>query len=306
MDNFLRVHASRDGRVWYGKHEPACCDSGLSPREFVDAPPFQEATVVRVLGVAQNASLIVTMWEARLRSQRMQRQRIWVGSPLMCRAVLDDMELILRELWRPSIASMTPGCWHEMTGKDFPVYQLLRTCGQAGPDERSHRIFRYHPAWSAAMFLPTGDLDRCCELVCQIVDPRWYSHPQRPGRPTRLWQFLALDPVRVEEFYQDPTHAAPPRLRAAVEAWAGRSWRAQDAVALAKDPRNFLWRIYLSHGAGKGLLHATRDFVQFLRLVWLQSIAQPGWEVFLPQYFFKREDETAAYQAFLQSTRCPE
>lgn len=72
-------------------------------------------------------------------------------------------------------------------------------CGPV--DELSTRAWRgdaswlaAHPAGRVARYAPLGDPRALGQLVGRVFDPRWYVHPVRPDRTSRLESLFGLEP----------------------------------------------------------------------------------------------------------------
>ena len=165
------------------------------PARFVESPCFRDAEEVRIVGCPGNARLIAAVYESWL-SGRTGDHRVLLGSPSICleRQRLSEPQFVLQRLWQPGSLALQRGWWHEMGSVDYTHYMMAAALQESGcVDEKVRRTFRCHPAWPAVAFIPTADLDASIKLVCEISDPRWYNHPEHPGRPSRLFSFLGLN-----------------------------------------------------------------------------------------------------------------
>ncbi len=298
-DDALRLHTDVYGIVWCGQNGVRAFRTGLPPDEFVRRSVFRDAQRIKLLGIPVNASLIVQVHEAR----EVKRQ-ILLGSPTVCckAEYLHSPEFVLQRMWQSDTTAKTQGCWHHLTNSDYTVYLLISSMKESGGNlnNKIENIIKYHPIWQAISFLPEFDLHSATKLACEIVDPRWYNNPTRPTRHKKLLRYLGVDPRNILAL----TGIVPPGASAACRNWRRaelvlRSWRGLDCATGfdLDEPRNFLWRIYRDHGSGaNGLLKASQSFIQFVRLVWLQELANGTREVFCPEFYFRNECETAAYR----------
>ena len=296
MSRLLRVHTDATEHVWYGVDGVRADRTDHSPEQFVRTRLFCDAEHVRVLGTAGNARLIVKMFETRLKAKL--HQRIQVGSPIVCfrESRLHDPVFVLQQLWQPSQASLSPGCWHDLCNKDFPTYYLIASFQESGGrvTDTVRRVCEYHPAWPAATFPETHDVESICRLVCIIKDPRWYNHPERPNRANRLFAYLGLHPRNFEAM----NGLVPPHMCPHCRNWertelAIKAWRGGRGPGDTRKANNFLCRIQDKVGGAKGLLKATQSYVQLIRLSWLQAVASKGVE---------NGVEVAAYEAHCRRT----
>lgn len=298
VDRILRLYTAPDGEVWCGCCRIGAMKTGIGPAEFVNGQLLRDAEEVRLLGVPENAPLITKMFERRTKSPKLLTARIYIGSPGVCfrRDKFDDPRFVLRQMWQPPCQARVCGCWHELTERDYTSYYMLCALRESGGrvSDVVRNIASYHPAWPAITFPATANTDVACELLCAILDPRWYNHVDHPGRATRLFNFAGLIPANFE---QQPLSTCGRHLVLSgmvLRAWSGSGDDGSDL----NEPRNFLWRIYRHHGGGgRGLLRASKCYLQLVRLVWLQELASGNQEVFAPKIFFKHACEAEAFEA---------
>lgn len=308
-ENILRLHTAADGNVWYGRYHHDGVDSGCQVDAFLKSTPFLGARRIRVLGTAGNAALLRALFflkRSRGMPERPSQGRtavvspsVQIGSPAICyRSGPADPVFVLRQLWQvnTSATATVPGFWHEMNEFDYVTYALICAVHAAGGavNELALRHLKYHPAWPALSFLPGADPAAGCQLVAEIVDPRWFAHSVRPNRLSRLYAYLGVTRHNAQWFHEGvPGGRNASRMATVLATWFNNRSGSPDL----KDPANFLWRIYHHHGGGiKGLLRASERFVRFLREVWLQEIAPPRRVVFQPTTFFKLPAEAERYR----------
>lgn len=199
------------------------------------------------------------------------------------------------------------GGWHRYADADALIYYMTvayqkRSQISANPP---YAPLQCHPMWHALSFISGLHFDYVGVLVSLILDPRWFVDPEHPDRDNRLPQYLGLDPTTqamVASGPPDPQSATRSAMRARRYNIVRRAWGAgkmPTGAALA-DPGNFVWRAYLGKGGLKGEIAASKLFVAFLSQVWLASIT-PYAELFVPEYFFRKGEEAAAYKKHLQA-----
>lgn len=302
----VRLHVAA-GRVWYGHDGFFCEDSGHSVDEFFSrAPwlgvPLDKIETVRLLGVQDNAHLIVRLHERRV--ARRQRQRIELGSPMLLPVARDrcDPVRVMEALYQPEAAVLACGGLHDMTVWDFPTYTMLAALQDSRPEvpEKAVKALPYHPSWPALSFLPYRDEAVAVRLLTQVIDPRWFRDPFRPHRISKLLNFLGVTPENVKAIlgYGPPGRNCD-RAKLVVDVWLGEPLQ----TGSLDRPCNFLMRTYLSSEDQEvGLLRACRRFVRFLYEVWLGEAACRNRDCgFRPTQFFKDEAEWAAYQKHRRS-----
>ncbi len=307
----LRLHADLDGVVWYG-HDgvPFGCTS-RSVEDFCHNPDslglgLSRARAVRLLGVPDNAPLILALKKYhKERPKTADRQTVLLGSPqIVPGAVLRaSPEAVLQAMWQPGATAAGPGCWHRMSGQEYTTYAIIDELKRSGgqPGDMARRTLRYHPAWPALSFLAGLREDAACKLVAQIVEPRWFRHPFRPGRLSRLNSYLGLTPDNMAAF----TGAGPPgrhydRAELVLDTWAF------GFKSSAAKPGGFLHRIADLAPEGEyhtGLLKASLRFVRLLFEVWTAESNNHPDGGFDPHRFFKRPAEALAYAAHREQLR---
>jgi hypothetical protein len=155
------------------------------------------------------------------------------------------------------------------------------------------RIAQYHPAWPAISFINTLNCEYACKLLNEIVDPRWFIHPRRPERLSRLYSYLGLTPANVHAILRSGAgDRYIERANIAVKSWYDPS------VAINDDPRGFLGRT--SVGAKDqvvGVLRATQRFVALAATYWLGVVTKAHPEAgFQASLFFHEAEEVSAFE----------
>ena len=298
--DILRLHTDDSGVVWYGDDSRLAVNSGLQAPDFIasGACDLDGAGQVRLLGTRSNARLIVHL--SRKPASRDNPTRLASPSLLATAALRRDPEAVLQHLWQPGYHGVCCGMWHDLSPLDHCAYELLTCLKPDGTMLPGYlAVACRHPAWHALSFLPSLDENAACRLLCEIVDPRWYVHPHRPGRLSKLYTYLGLTPANAKAYFA----AGFPgrhyyRASLAIRTWYSR--RLVDLRGADRDgPRNFLWRQYVAL-SGKdnpgAVLRTTRRLVRMVYEVWMAGV-QPGHPDagFLPQRFFEFHGEARAF-----------
>lgn len=302
----LRLHVDDDGRVWYGDDLQLAINSYLPSADFLLKAEGLEfnpvnAKCVRLLGTAANAPLVVQLQQLRAgRPELLQLQRVQLGSPALvptC-ATRSDPSSVLQHLWQPTYCNRCPGMWHDMTHLDFCTYYMIsESRNTVEVPEVVRRTATYHPAWPAISFIDGLDHDLGCRLICEIVDPRWYKHPFRPGRPTKLYAHLGLTPKNMEAYLNDtPGDRHYDRARIVAGSWYDNK-RGDAGPKSPSGAGSFIWRAY---GCAKdrvhGLLRGCQRLVDFIRAIWSQAVQPVHPEArFEPLRFFGDKLEAARF-----------
>jgi hypothetical protein len=301
----VRLHVEA-GRVWYGHDGFFAEDSGHSVEKFfARAPwlgvPLDKIELIRLLGVPENAHLIIRLHERRV--ARRQRQRIELGSPMLLPVARDRSNpvRVLEALYQPEAAPLACGGLHDMTVWDFPTYAMLAALQDSRPEvpEKAVKALPYHPAWPAISFLPYRSEEVAVRLLTEVVDPRWFRHPLRPHRINKLLNYLGVTPENMKALLEDgPPGRNYDRAELVVNTWMGPPILEQVGA-----PSNFLMRAYFStDDRAAGLLRACRRFVRFVYEVWLGEAACRNRDCgFMATQFFKNKAEWTAYQSHRRS-----
>lgn len=282
----VRLHADDSGRVWFGDGDRVAVDSGSDAATFLSsdvARVVAGASRVRVLGTRANAGLIVALHQHKARAPGF-RPKVQIGSPalLSTEGRRHEPAAVLQQLWHPGA-----GMWHDMREADFCSYAIASELPESGPvPEVVRRTAVYHPAWLALSFVRGLCVDSACRLLAEILDPRWYRHPNRPSRPGKLYAHLGLTPGNMRAYLDEgPAGRHYGRAELVLRTWSHSS------------PHCFLWRhtdLYAERA--RGLLRASQRLISFVREVWLYAVAPPHPEVsFDPALFFHDDADALAF-----------
>lgn len=290
---YLRLHQSPEGIVWYGDHDVIAASSGLQPAAFIGSGVIRPDSVIRILGLSENADLVSELY--RQRAGLPSGVHIQLGSPAVCSG--GEPEETLTCTWYAGLSDDVPCRWFEMTAADYVTYLLLSKFNHNGGrvNDECRRILQHHPAWPAIRFLPYCDEEMACRLIRLIVDPRWFTHNLHPSRPSRLYSYLGLTPGNANAFVYNEFAAGRyyDRFKVTTLLWfPPDEYRKQIEMF---SPRSFLLRVMASVKLPEqGVLSASRKFVRFARDVWLHE-RQPSLGLFVPGSFFSSDDERDAY-----------
>lgn len=303
--SLLRLHTDSNGIVWAGDDVQLAINTACSAPAFFNSDvlntPWSKVRSVRLLGIRENAALICHIHQRRAAEpQLLTSQRVYLFSPVI-QADAKDPVAILQTLWQPSATSVLSNQMHLMTPQDFCTYGLILETFKAGGQVSDviRRIIRYHPAWPALSFVRSLNIDHACALLNEIVDPRWFLHPKRPHRLTRLYAYLGLTQKNILAVIRggDPDRNYNRALLAV------RSW--YDPQAVGSYTEDFLWRT-CSAGTDqiRGVLRATQRFISFVATYWLTTMNHAHPEAgFRPDLFFHADDEIAAFHKHLTTNR---
>ena len=288
-----------DGVVWFGTDNGLGTCSRKTVDEFILSDVFRSARVVRVIGTHQNASLISKLYQAHLVAGLPEAVDVQVGSPAM--APYKNPVALLSAMWRASVdRTAVNSYWATLNSNDYAAFALMAAVNEHGVGDKAIHAARYHPAWPAVSFIWKFDPIAAIKLLVDIGDPRWFQHPVKPSRLSRLYAYLGLNLANVRVMCQDSTLPGPNIDRAVNVIHVWRS--ATESYAEAKQPRAFLDRIEVSHkDLAHGALAASQRLIRFVREVWMANRSDDPEVQFLPERFFRHEDEIDAYFRHLKS-----
>lgn len=315
MNKILRLHTDSDGIVWCGQNGVRAVNSKLVPEEFVTHNSFRTAKLVRIMGVHDNAGLIVTAYNAqkKLNASRapaksalsIPNARLEVGSPLMCpvKALRKDPVEVLQRMWQTDTASRISTGWRAVDTNLFNSYLLVTSVDELS--DKAAAIFRYHPTSSLFSYFPDCDTKSCMKFVSEVVDPRWFLHPERPHRMTRLNRFLGLTPRVFKAIFSGDatTMVGMHNIHRAIV--VNSCWNLGDLDDVdCLLPRNFLWRIYRERGYGwEGALAASLSFVRFISFQWRDKLSGSRRNLFDPSVYFHSQEEVDSYLYYVNSSQ---
>jgi len=305
-ENVIKVHTADDGRVWYaiGINPPVNSEQ-IVDTFLLSSVITKFGTIVRLLGTAQNAELIASLY---LRQYKGEIRSVEVAGPniLQSPAEFSDPALVILRMRAVSIASAAGG-WHALSMHDYPTYAMLARMWRTNFafDMAMQTYWRMHPAHKALTFIPTISEEETVKLLTTIIDPRWYVDRRTPDRAAKLELYLGLTP-QVQNRVSDIKKLLSKR-REVRNANVLAAWKTQpvDNVDLQL-PGNFLYRIHAAAGGGiRGDLRGSQAFIRFLRYNWLAGLENRVGKkdgLFAPNLFFKSPAECSAYTQHMEST----
>lgn len=297
----IKVHTDSAGNVWYlagdGQPKPA----GTKLNRFLESKLVRDFGAIRLVGARRNVKTIVESYFVKITGKL---DSIQLCSPQICPTdVQNSPEAALRAMRRWDGRPASIGGWHEMTENDYVSYMLahkLQTAKTCNDDIR--RLAKDHIAWPALSFIPTINRDAAIQLLCTLLDPRWYIDPDKPDKGARIESFLGLHPKTQRGVSGDGPRWRLHNLCELVM----RCWKPVDLVPYSpgtmENPRNFVLRVWQHHGKGYlGDLRASQYFINYLRLTWISGLygKRTGEALFVPEYFFGPRDESSAFNAFM-------
>lgn len=336
----LTVHTeSETGHIWFGTGDSRACRWDKQPKKaassrFAEESWVRDASTVRVLGTAANAQLIVDLYNQRLKSKEPQSIKICSPKPS---DDPKDIPAVFRGMMENELPASVGGC-HEASEADYRIYAVIASFRRSGRllTDSVKQFLQVHPAYPALSFLPKVNWESAIRFLEQLVDPRFHIHRANPDRNSQLKSFFGLrrenGAANVQAFLSGSS-----KTRAVRYSYAElvlRTW-ASSLVPMVADrenndgPEHFLVRIVreemvkCEHDAHiRGVLKASHVFLRFVKGVWLDNLT-PSREyikisgpwvlspcetysptLFVPEYFFRNDDEVDAWHAHNQRLNC--
>ena len=290
----LRLHTDDAGRIWYGDEQTLAAYTGQGAVVFCEryGRLLNGADLIRVVGSRANASLL---YQLSLRPGWQNHTQLC--SPLsVCGSSMD----VLRGLWQPEGYAHLVGNRYQMRPEDGITYRLISEQHLLGTpqEELLWMQLRRHPAWPALAGIPALDKAAALAVICEIVDPRWFRHPQRPDRLSRLFSYLGLSPQNAAAY----TSIAAQGRHFDRAAKVFRIWYSSASLSYhygrPLGPEDYLWRICLRHKEeAKGLLRASLRLMTLVAKLWLNKLLANNSpeSLFDPTAYFRDFDEQQVF-----------
>lgn len=281
-DQTLKLYTAADGHVWYadGSRSPAA--SGFTVSEFLAKLQPRDTLFVRVLGMPQNAALLVGLCPLAAAEKL---GRLEIAGPTICETEEErrDPHMTLLRM-RQCLLGPSLGGWHTATTGDLAAYKLVLRLQAGALTENELPLVQQHPAWADLSFIRGVDPLACGAVLGTLIDPRWYVDPAHPERLARAEKFMGLGSRTFAEMQAGAKHKHHVRCATVLHAWR----HTRPSVAEVRDPGYFLWR----RAGDAGELRASRAFLHFLIRAWNQRLcdlspAKYKQEVFVPEHHFE-------------------
>ena len=326
----IKIHTAPDGNIWFAErgHQPRLAE--LDAEDFATQSWVLEADALRLLATRDNCDLICALHAARC-GTGLPRQ-VLLGNPRILPVEYERLGKVFGRMERCDI-SPSLGGWRELASKDYVTYALAGVLKKSeGFNNLAERLLREHPVWPALSFLSDINKESACELICTMLDPRWWVDPSKPDARKRLNSSFGLG----QDGRQNLAHIImggpenPPgrycdRARLVLDTWTGGEYVPPAESRL--DANSFLWRIQAKKAktAMHSMQRACHVFLSFMRSVWLDNLTderqyeavtrklgkakkQVSWtymkmvkseryspQLFVPEHFFELSTEVSAW-----------
>lgn len=286
----VKLHTTPAGQLWW-------CDGELlpqiSPRDIIANILRREKPVVRLLGIRENAYMIVKLHGLLPESGG----HVEVASPRVCDTKEEVRSPVISlHRMRQCMLPASLGGWHTVTAADIATYRLLASLYDGVPAGELVEDFKCHPVYRYLSFIDTLDISAAVKVVGRIVDPRWHVSLQHPESLAGLRMRMGVSPRCLQRLDADDiTTDGAIALNDVLGCWYGN----RPCVSKVASPGNFLWRIMTAgKSEANGKLKACGVFLSYLTRTWHQQLVRDSpqqLEMFLPERLFN-QDELAAYK----------
>lgn len=292
----LKVFQDASDRVWYvdGESTPRQFDGGIP--DFANSREVRSAACVRLLGAARHSRLISELYSRGVTIQ--------VAAPSLvpnCAGVHTPSSVLLGMRGIPLGLPASLGGWHVVRYIELLPY-LMHESLSKGDSTAAVALLQQFPATVIWDFLTGLDKLSLAGLVACVLDPRWFVSTTKPESSSRLRSNLGMWPK-----------IAKRRAGTAHPVFVTRYDLVHNTVfahfdtAYEPSARTTLWHQYEQYLAKDyeesfATLRVLQRFITFFRFTWLDAIyrgqAKQHEPLFEAKYFFKNEDEVAAFCAY--------
>ena len=231
-----------------------------------------EVREIRVLGGSHNCHLLRAALDYKAASGL--DYEVFTCSPLLLYDRLDFATA--RNLkFSPSV-----GGWRKCGDDDRIILTVRDALKDPSATTHQHRrTLRKHRAYSYFSYLQKCDWVHLINVICEIVDPRWFIDPMKPNSRGRLWSFFGLCgkglyPRLVELSEKSPGADSPPKTR---RLWhLIRAWYNKSITLDISDPKSWLaivYRFYLdtTKDHGKAIKYTSMKLLDYVVDCWIDS-----------------------------------
>lgn len=290
----LSVYVDHHGVAWIDPDFNGSTSTCADFRELLRSQIYFQAGEIRALGVPCNAPLIAEHHRVH------PDKPLFLAGPASARCDRRTRLSPAQSLQAMRRIGSWPSCggWHRMRAAEVDIYALSAMVLGSGYDDLAvDSAYARHPASLAIRFIPTADETYAKRLLADWLDPRWCVDPSDPDSDSMLYEHLGLRTQNMLRLH-DPSLPSDDCLNLGRAEVLMLSWYKHDQHVDLRRPEHFLHRIlYSTRDKSIGLRRACRAFARFVRDVWLDALC-PHREMFVPEYFFKREDEAESYRRY--------
>ena len=326
LDNAMLLHRYR-GENWHlhvvaGKRQaPVLNKQPL--KTFVNSGPACALDVVYVVGVPENADLVVAL---KARRKQVGRPEIRICSPKFCN---NEKALKTPSALLNCVSGVAPAHWRTWSEVELQAFDALvnyRRIYQGEP-VTSGMLCNTHPVQLLATFFRGVTHESMLALIAAIIHPSWYTTSDWAVTSNKWTNQVGVWMTDLMTMFQ-PKVQRDPATRYAVfghpvtTAWLGGDFPGNLEKATAAPEDYFLryccnyYRTFRdvtfkprSQSAKELWVQAiyttTAHFIEMLCMFWLHVITRSGDGMFVPQYFFCDPATATAVQQHLAQFRLP-
>lgn len=293
--NPLFIHVDENDVVWYGDGSTFAKNTKARSHEFRLGALWNYSSI-GLLSHRRNAEVIVNLFDQQVRHAG---PSVILHSPAPLTQRQHDPVTVLHYLRHPSAPSQR-GIHHPITMADVSTFALItelkKSSGEITPAVLSRG--RDHPVCPGVDFISDVNYAAVCLVLAQIVDPRSYVDPMRPGRIGRIYSRLGLTLDNAAAFMSG--HDGRWNYSNACAAF--NLWYTFSGGLFITRPGEFLWKEFSRVGGGpRGLLRATQKAISLVVRFWITTYNLDHPEVgFDPERFFGDDATASAFRKHVE------
>jgi hypothetical protein len=209
---------------------------------------------------------------------------------------LED-EAAIRDTKRFNGIAASIGGWHAHSDIDQIIYQAAwaNSIGIRFSDEDAKKFLMNHPLYYHLKFLHFSSHTHMLRLLAEILDIRWFVHPRKLGRNSRLEKYFRVQNAVLMRMLQGCTCKSCNRLRILYDLIEPK-YQLQ-SYATSKDPKFALVaKVANKSNDLRRMLYMMRSYLTYLYYGWLEVCSNHPECTFDPETFFGDQDMTSAYR----------
>jgi len=283
QDEAIKLQCDAAGMVWLadGMSVPSQCTDNFY--NIFEALPEREQYRFRLLGLKENADLIVWLFNAAVSRDDIT---IELATPRLCQAAERQCPEVAIFRMRQCTWPSSLGGWHAVTLAEYFAYCLAAELQRSDVYTATVDVlFKQHPAYHDLAFIDTLYAPAAARVVAEILDPRWFINLAHPYRVSALKNFMGISPQYCGKANANTVKGR--RFQLVKQAWKGGGIAPQGTDR----PGDFLWRRQVNAKSKRAAeLQGAGDFIAYLSRTWHTQLlvnSPQKVELFIPDQLFK-------------------
>lgn len=287
---YVKLTLDSHNKLWFldGKFLPRLYKGRVS--NIFKNFPFRNRNV-RVVGFKNNIKLVIKLYE-------LKRKNI-INSLQICgpdRYFYYFRENRIEELLfciRSVSDNYYFGGWKEFSLKEYPSYAIYSIFNDIHDDAYKDKIYhflKFHPAWPYWSFVSNINIDCLASVVSHIIDPRWFLDFSSRVELAKIERYFGLTGKIYKNIVSGKCRGGVrTRYLDLLNCWKGK-------IPDKNSKGSFVWDYWFrAKNSDTADLYASRYFLKFLFLSWLDSLSSRQETFFVPRYFFNNKKYTEEF-----------